>query len=192
MIAEEIRSTSTTPSLNPNREIGLGFLNDFVPKTRNRHYARDRNYELGPGNHLSVSRLSAWLRCRLVTEEEVIRTVIGEHGYASADKFVQEVFWRIYFKGWLEQHPATWAGYRAELNRQSSLLRLDDRLEAQYTKATLARTGIECFDSWVRELKNTGYLHNHATEPGCQSSQTLRSPALPDPVCSPPSAPRAS
>nr|WP_245848523.1 FAD-binding domain-containing protein [Actibacterium ureilyticum] len=70
--------------------------------------------------------------------------------------FIQEVFWRGYFKGWLEQHPTVWASYRHGLAQHQS------DLSADYADAIHARTGIACFDHWCNELRDTGYLHNHA------------------------------
>jgi deoxyribodipyrimidine photo-lyase len=33
-------------------------------------------------------------------------------------KFIQEVFWRGYFKGWLEQHPSVWAHHNEKLIKE--------------------------------------------------------------------------
>ncbi len=34
-------------------------------------------------------------------------------------------------------------------------------LARAYRRAVEGKTGIECFDAWVEELLETGYLHNH-------------------------------
>ncbi len=75
---------------------------------------------------------------------------------------MQEVFWRTYFKGWLEQHPDVWVDYRAEVVRLIKALETDDALMQRYADAVNGNTGIDCFDAWARELARTGYLHNHA------------------------------
>ncbi|MFM1885797.1 MAG: hypothetical protein RL026_954 [Pseudomonadota bacterium] len=127
-----------------------------------RDYAARRNDDLGPGRHAHVSGLSPWLRHRLVTEEEVLRAVLRQHSPQAAAKFIEEVCWRAYFKGYFEQHPSIWLDYLAQLPRlqaaQQSLPVLRDTL----VTATAGRTGIDCFDAWVQELLATGYLHNHA------------------------------
>ncbi len=113
-----------------------------------------RNFDSGRGSHDSVSRLSPYIRTRLVTEEECTRAVLEKHGSHAAGKFLQEIAWRTYWKGWLEMRPAVWDHYLetlAGLDRTPS-----------YHEAIYGNTGIECFDYWAKELTETGYLHNHA------------------------------
>ena len=38
---------------------------------------------------------------------------LDEHGPEAAAKFIEEVFWRSYFKGHLETRPAIWTRYAA-------------------------------------------------------------------------------
>ncbi|MEM9429036.1 MAG: FAD-binding domain-containing protein [Pseudomonadota bacterium] len=143
--------------VTPTRAAGLERLAAFASKA-GRHYAGRRNYDTGPEDTAEVSRLSPWICRRMVLEEEVIAAVLGAHSRSSAEKFVQEVFWRGYFKGWLEQRPAVWESYRAGL--------LDDRARladaSEWAEAEAGRTGIACFDAWAQQLVETGYLHNHA------------------------------
>ena len=89
----------------PTRTAALEKLSAFVPKAA-RDYAAQRNYDFGPGQHAAVSTLSPYLRHRLITEAEVLEAVLGRYSLSSAEKFVQEVFWRTYWKGWLEMRPA--------------------------------------------------------------------------------------
>lgn len=133
----------------------------FIP-SMGRHYVAGRNFDHGPGQHRHVSCLSPWLRRRLLTEEEVVKAAIGAHGLEGAEKFVQEVVWRGYFKGWLEQRPMVWAQYRKGLDSDLAALSREADLARRVAEAEGGRTGIACFDAWVRELVETGYLHNHA------------------------------
>ncbi len=143
------------------REAALRRLDDFLPEA-GAAYARLRNKENGPGGHVHVSRLSAALRRRLVSEEEVVNAVVDRHGLSQAEKFVSEVFWRTYWKGWLEQRPSLWADYGRALDRAKCELEASSPLGTRYTAAVKASTGIDCFDAWVLELAKTGYLHNWA------------------------------
>ena len=83
------------------RESALEQLDAFKPKLGHA-YAADRNFDNGPGEHLSVSTLSPWVRHRLILEEELVSAALGSHSFAASEKFIQEVFWRSYWKGWLE------------------------------------------------------------------------------------------
>ncbi|MCE2947821.1 MAG: FAD-binding domain-containing protein [bacterium] len=106
--------------------------------------------------------LSPWIRHRLVTEPEVAAAVLARHSPAACAKFVQEVCWRTYWIGWLEQHPGAWARYREGLDRLLERLDRDAALAERYRAAVEGRTGIACFDAWAAALVETGYLHNHA------------------------------
>ncbi|WP_135449009.1 FAD-binding domain-containing protein [Tabrizicola caldifontis] len=142
----------------PTRTAGLERLHAFLPRA-GRDYAHFRNLDL-PG-HLHVSCLSPWLRHRLVTEAEVIAAARGRHGSA-ADRFLAEVWWRTYWKGWLELRPGVWAAYRQGLTAALNRLAVEPGLAARAEAAMRGETEIDGFDDWARELVDTGYLHNHA------------------------------
>jgi len=98
----------------------------------------------------------------LVTEREVVSAVLERHSLGTCEKFVQEVFWRTYWKGWLEQRADVWRRYRrdsAEL--MSTADTSQDTNASDYGAAIAGRTGIDAMDAWTRELVDTGYLHNH-------------------------------
>lgn len=140
----------------PTRAAGLEALDAFVPHA-GAEYARGRNLDTG-GDRNNVSGLSPYIRHRLLTEREVVAAVLEQHGASASQKFVQEVFWRTYWKGWLEQNPEVWRRYRRELADDW----LTDAADTPgYREAIEGRTGIDAMDSWARELIDTGYLHNH-------------------------------
>ena len=148
---------------SPTRSAALARLFAFLPAA-GRRYADTRNHDDGPADQgrANVSQLSPWLRAGLIGESEVLEAVLGQHSLRDAEKFVAEVFWRIYFKGYLEQRPAIWDDYRTGRDGALAALERNAGIRTAYTKATEARTGIEAFDIWARELVETGYLHNHA------------------------------
>jgi hypothetical protein len=155
--AKEDRMTQIAPT----RAAALDRMSAFTPEMGAR-YAKRRNTDYGPGRHGAVSRLSPHIRRRLVSEDEVIAAALSAHGPEGAEKFIQEVVWRSYFKGWLEQRPTTWDSYRDGLQLDFALLADDRKLRAQVQAATEGRTGLDYFDAWAQELVETGYLHNHA------------------------------
>ncbi len=145
----------------PTRTAALERLSTFVPKA-GRAYATNRNFDLGPGAHVHVSQLSPYLRHRLITEEEVLQAVLGHYALSSAEKFVQEVVWRTYWKGWLELRPSVWDMYQADLTRAWDRVQTESGLRREWEAACMGETGIDAFDHWAHELGQTGYLHNHA------------------------------
>jgi deoxyribodipyrimidine photo-lyase len=145
----------------PTREDGLARMAAFRPGM-GRAYAAGRNTDPGPEGVQAVSALSPWVRRRLVLEEELVAAALADHGPAAAEKFVQEVFWRGYFKGWLELRPQVWAGYATGLRTDLASLTGQPALADAIAMAEARRTGIAPFDAWARELVKTGWLHNHA------------------------------
>ncbi len=141
----------------PTRAAGLQRLSDFVPHA-GAHYAARRNTDYGPQKPASVSRLSPYLRYRLITEEETVRAVLQNHSFEAAEKFIQEVLWRTYWKGWLEMRPQVWQAYQ----RHHEVLKEKHQHDPILQAAEQGETGIDGFDEWVKELVQTGYLHNHA------------------------------
>lgn len=127
-----------------------------------RRYAATRNHDFGPDDRSNVSALSAHVRHRLISEAELASAAINAHGLDAAEKFVQEVCWRTYWKGWLEARPSVWRDYTVGLSRDLKILDQDGELRARYGAAVSGETGLACFDAWARELLETGYLHNHA------------------------------
>ncbi|MEO0380979.1 MAG: FAD-binding domain-containing protein, partial [Pseudomonadota bacterium] len=145
----------------PNRTASLERLQRFVPLA-GRDYAARRNYDLGRDGHMGVSTLSPYLRARLITEEEVLTAVLARHSASTAEKFVQEVFWRTYWKGWLELRPSVWTQYQSALNQRLNEVQTQSGLRVRWEAACLGQTDITCFNAWAQELTETGYLHNHA------------------------------
>jgi deoxyribodipyrimidine photo-lyase len=141
----------------PTRDEALRRLRAFVPQA-GQAYGNGRNIDPGPGRPTAVSKLSPYLRHRLITEEEVIGAVLSVHDARAAEKYVQEVLWRTYWKGWLEARPTAWARFCAERDHEAQAFAGSQTLHA----AQSGQTGIEGFDDWVNELVETGYLHNHA------------------------------
>ena len=147
--------------LIPTRAAGLAALQAFVP-AMGRRYANGRNYDNGPGQHKAVSVLSPYIRRRLVTEAEVVAAALAAHGPDTAEKFIEEVIWRGYFKGWLERRPQVWTSYTQGLDADLAALDRDRRLRRDVDRAMNGQCGLDFMDAWATELVDTGYLHNHA------------------------------
>ena len=144
----------------PTREAGLKRLKEFA-QLAGETYSNERNFDFSSTKKNSVSALSPWIKHRLITEEEVLIKILKYHSPHSAMKFIQEVFWRGYFKGWLEQHPTVWSHHNEKLIKEYTKLENNKFVRENYMSAINGETGIECFDFWCEQLKSTGYLHNH-------------------------------
>ena len=132
------------------RQQALDSLIEFE-KTTSR-YSRMRNHVLI--DHSNVSRLSPAIRHRLISEEEVARYILHRYAFSTVEKFLQEVYWRRYWKDWLEQRPQVWHDYQHELSQLEPC-----------AKARAAMSGegpVAVINHFARELIDTGYLHNHA------------------------------
>lgn len=145
----------------PTRAAGIDRLSRFTPRM-GRTYAAGRNSDPGPGKRHAVSELSPYVRHRLVTEQELLQAAIAAHGAEAAEKFVAEVFWRTYWKGWLEMRPGIYERYGQGRDTAMNAMAHDRSLARRVERACEGRSGIEGFDDWAVELVETGYLHNHA------------------------------
>ena len=138
------------------RDEALNRLEDFSNNNLGK-YAADRNFDPGPENRNNTSLLSQYISHRIIDEQETIRSAYNKLPYKKIEKFVQEVFWRTYWKGWLEMRPQVWDDYNQDLNNLQNELN-----SSNYKEAIKGNTKIPCFNDWVLELKEFGYLHNHA------------------------------
>jgi len=134
----------------------LNRLNNFVEKNLS-EYSKLRNFDFGPEKRTNISGLSPYITHGVINEKEVIEKSLSKFSFSKNEKFIQEVLWRTYWKGWLELRPNVWTDYLIELNK----IREDFKNNQNYINAIEGKTDIECFNVWVNELKENNYLHNH-------------------------------
>ena len=142
------------------RKHSLKKLEKFISNGIN-SYSSKRNYDFGPSNRSNISLLSPYIRKRILHEKEVINRCLEHFSLNKIEKFIQEVFWRVYWKGWLEGRVKVWENYKKDLESLISEYSFG-RKKDNYNMALQGKTGIDCFDDWVKELINYGYLHNHS------------------------------
>ncbi len=131
-------------------------LNHFVENNLS-EYSKLRNFDFGSENRSNVSCLSPYITHGIISEKEIIKKSLDKFSFAKNEKFIQEVLWRTYWKGWLELRPNVWNDYLIELKKIKEELK-DNK---EYLNAIEGKTNIECFNVWVNELKENNYLHNH-------------------------------
>ena len=139
-----------------SREKAIEKLNHFIENNLT-DYSKLRNFDLGPEGRSNVSCLSPYITHGIISEKEIIKKSLDKFSFAKNEKFIQEVLWRTYWKGWLELRPNVWNDYLIELKK----IREDFKDNKEYLNAIEGKTNIECFNYWVNELKENNYLHNH-------------------------------
>ena len=139
-----------------SRAKALNQLNNFVENNLG-EYSKLRNFDFGPEKRSNISCLSPYITHGIINEQEVIQKALSKFSFSKNEKFIQEVLWRTYWKGWLELRPNVWTDYLIELNQIKNELK-DNK---DYIAAIEGKTKVNCFNEWVKELKENNYLHNH-------------------------------
>ena len=141
----------------PSKDFAIKKLTNFIDNNLV-EYSKLRNFDFGPNKRTNISCLSPYITHGILTEQEVMKLSLKKYSLPKIEKFIQEVLWRVYWKGWLELRPNVWIDYIIDLNK----LKLEYKDNKNYLNAIEGKTKIECFNAWVNELKNHNYLHNHA------------------------------
>ena len=139
-----------------SRAKALDKLNNFVENNLS-EYSKLRNFDYGPDNRSNISCLSPYITHGIINEKEIIKKSLDKFSFAKNEKFIQEVLWRTYWKGWLELRPSVWTDFLFELKK----IKGDFQNNQNYKNAIDGKTNVECFNYWVNELKENNYLHNH-------------------------------
>jgi len=139
-----------------SRAKALDRLNYFIENNLS-DYSKLRNFDFGPEKRTNISCLSPYITHGVLSEQEVIEKSLNKFSFSKNEKFIQEVLWRTYWKGWLELRPNVWSDYLIELNK----VREEFKNNKNYLAAIEGKTNIGCFNKWVNELKENNYLHNH-------------------------------
>ena len=144
-------------NFKPSRTFAEELLNEFIENNLV-NYSKLRNFDYGPNKRSNVSCLSPYVTHGVIGEVELIKKSLNKYSFVKNEKFIQEIMWRIFWKGWMELRPDVWTDYLSELKK----IREKYKNDQSYQKAVNGSTEIECFNEWVRELKENNYLHNHA------------------------------
>jgi deoxyribodipyrimidine photo-lyase len=144
------RGAEVSP-LGGGRAAALEALNSSDPSG----YAFSRNYLSG-----KVTRLSPYIRHGVLTLAEV-----RDHAFAHAahpfhvSKFIVELAWRDYYQRlYAQMGDEVWQDreeYKTGFDARAYDPELPREIEA-------GETGLACMDAFALELRDTGYLHNHA------------------------------
>ncbi len=144
-------------NFKPSRTFAEELMNEFIENNLV-NYSKLRNFDYGPDKRANVSCLSPYVTHGVISEVELIKKSLNKFSFVKNEKFIQEIMWRTFWKGWMELRPDVWADYLLELNQ----IRDKYKYDQDYKKAVEGSTEIQCFNEWVGELKENNYLHNHA------------------------------
>ncbi len=101
-------------NFEPLRAKASDKLNQFVEKNLS-DYSKLRNFDFGPDKRDNVSCLSPYVTHGVLNEIEIIKKSLEKFSFSKNEKFIQEVLWRTYWKGWLELRPNVWSDYLIDL-----------------------------------------------------------------------------
>ena len=133
------------------------FQEFYLPNTGS-YYRDNRNYSYDlTNNRNTTSLLSPYIRYRLLSEEDIIKKTLSINSFTKTEKFIQEIYWRTYWKGWLEHRPDVYEDY---ITKRNELLKNLSNT-SKYQKAINGETHLTFFNDWIKKLKEDGYLHNH-------------------------------
>ena len=133
------------------------FQESYLPNTGS-YYRDNRNYSYDLiNNRNTTSLLSPYIRYRLLSEEDIIKKTLSINSFTKTEKFIQEIYWRTYWKGWLEHRPDVYEDY---ITKRNELLKNLSNT-SKYQKAINGETHLTFFNDWIKKLKEDGYLHNH-------------------------------
>jgi len=140
----------------PSRAKALEQLDHFIENNLV-EYSKLRNFDFGPNKKNNISYLSPYITHGIISEIEIIKQSLNKFSFSKNEKFIQEVLWRVYWKGWLELRPNVWSDYLTELKK----IKNDFKDNQNYHEAIEGKTNTECFNQWILEIKENNYLHNH-------------------------------
>ena len=140
----------------PARAFAVKKFENFIENNLSQ-YSKLRNFDYGPEKRSNISCISPYVSHGILTEIEIIKKVLKKSSYIKSEKFIQEILWRNYWKGWLELRPTVWSDFLINLKKK----KLEFNDNQNYLNATKGKTNIECFNQWMLELKEFNYLHNH-------------------------------
>jgi deoxyribodipyrimidine photo-lyase len=119
-------------------------------------YGRTRNFLNG-----AVTRLSPYLRHGVLSLAEVWRVARSRvrDPRSDAEKFASELGWRDY---WRRLYAVWGDGVWKDREEYKTGWRAQDYAPELPSDVEQGCTGLACMDAFSQELRDTGYLHNHA------------------------------
>ena len=93
-----------------HKKVAISRLNFFL-KNNVLDYKNARNYDYGRNNRKNTSNVSMYITHRFLYELDIVKKALETYDYSKIEKYIDEIFWRIYWKGYLENRPSIWEVY---------------------------------------------------------------------------------
>jgi len=116
-------------------------------------YGRTRNHLDG-----AVTQLSPFIRHGALTLDHIRNVVLEKAGPKEAEKFIQQLAWRDYWQRLYLRYPERIWNDVEDYKTGFGPTDYADELPEDVLRA---ETGTACIDQFLRQLIETGYLHNH-------------------------------
>ncbi len=129
----------------------LLLLDDFAQRMERYHETRDY-----PGVK-GVSYLSPHLRFGTISIRQLVRLCHQRRGERGADTYLSELVWREFYQMLLYHHPHLAEGHCYKAVYDKLQFSNDDE---RYQKWTQGKTGYPLIDAGMRQLRQTGFMHN--------------------------------
>ena len=88
--------------------------NEFL-KSGLGEYSKLRNYDYGPEERKNVSGLSPYITHGIINIVDLAQECIDSFGEKKSEKYIAELFWGVYWKGYLELRPSIWTCFKNNL-----------------------------------------------------------------------------
>lgn len=132
------------------RSVALQRLAKIAPEA----YQKDRNFLDG-----HVSQLSPYIRHGLISPVELQAMLLSEFGADVSARLVQQLSWREYFHLYLSHHPhSVWQ----DIEPYKTGFTANEYEQALPHDIARGETGVRVIDQMIAQLRQQGWLHNHA------------------------------
>ena len=128
----------------------LSLFENFNPEK----YAKTRNYLDG-----HISRLSIAIKHGIVTNQEIFNLNKQKYSYIESEKFIQELAWRDFWRSYAYQNPDyLWK----DVEEYKTGFKSHDYRDELPNDILTGQTPTAIINHFIRELIETGFIHNHA------------------------------
>ena len=117
-------------------------------------YAQSRNHLDG-----AITGLSPYIRHGVISANDVRNHVLDNFSKSASQRFLQQLAWRDYWQRLYRQNP-DWIWH--DIEDYKTGFTSADYADGLPVDIEAGETGVAAIDQFIRQLLDTGWLHNHA------------------------------